>query len=200
MRLILIGLLHAHLIWAGDIVYGYGYGGLLLFPRRRLSAKALIITGTVLILLHSLQGIGVPLNYWAAQQWIAAGFTAPTYFTYLASTADAGRFSVAMGYTGLLMMACKSGVKFLTAPLAAVGRTALSNYLLTSILCTLFFNGYGLGNFGKLARHELYYVVLGMWAINLTISPIWLRYFRFGPAEWAWQPLRRDAAIIESSS
>ena len=105
-----------------------------------------------------------------------------------------------MGYTGLLMMACKSGVKFLTAPLAAVGRTALSNYLLTSILCTLFFNGYGLGNFGKLARHELYYVVLGMWAINLTISPIWLRYFRFVPAEWAWQPLRRDAAIIESSS
>ena len=113
-----------------------------------------------------------------------------------------------MGYTGLLMMACKSGVKFLTAPLAAVGRTPLSNYLLASILCTLFFNGYGLGNFGKLARHELYYVVLGMWAINLTISPIWLRYFRFGPAEWAWrsltywerQPLRRDAAIIESSS
>lgn len=55
---------------------------------------------------------------------------------------------------------------------------------LTSILCTLFFNGY----------------VLGMWAINLTISPIWLCYFRFGPAEWAWQPLRRDAAIIEFSS
>ena len=63
MRLILIGLLHAPLIWAGDILYGYG------------------VTGTVLILLHSLQGIGVPLNYWAAQQWIAAGFTAPTFFT-----------------------------------------------------------------------------------------------------------------------
>lgn len=66
MRLILIGLLHAHLIWAGHILYGYGVVGLLRFPLRRLSAKALIITGTVLIPLHSLQGICVPLNYWAA--------------------------------------------------------------------------------------------------------------------------------------
>jgi uncharacterized protein len=89
---------------------------------------------------------------------------------------------------------------------------ALSNYLLTSILCTFFFNGYGLGYFGKLQRHELYYVVLGMWTINLIISPIWLRHFRFGPAEWVWrsltywqqQPMRRQssvpAAIMESSS
>ena len=332
MWLIVFGLLHAHLIWSGDILYGYGVVGLLLFPLRRLSAKALIVTGTVLILLHSLQslgaGIGIgemrdkaiaaekaanptedqkkalqewkqlgemfepkksdvekqiqahrggwlenlplrsgeaamfeftmffqflfldvlamlimgmglakagvfdasrsygfygvlaviglaiggPLNYWAAQQWMAANFTAPSYFTYLGSTADIGRFSVAMGYTGLLMMACKSGLAFLTAPLAAVGRMALSNYLLTSILCTLFFNGYGLGYFGKLQRHELYYVVLAVWAVNLIISPIWLGYFRFGPAEWAWrsltywkqQPMRLQpplpAAIMESSS
>ncbi|MFN0106567.1 MAG: DUF418 domain-containing protein [Bryobacteraceae bacterium] len=334
MWLIAIGLVHAHLIWAGDILYGYGVVGLLLFPLRRLSAKALLITGSVLILLHSLQGvgagigigemrdkalaaakteaaggnpteaekkalqewkqlgemfepakadvekqviahrggwlknlplrsgeaamfeftmffqflfldvlamlvmgmglakagvfdasrgyyfyavltiagfaIGVPLNYWAAQQWMATGFTAPAYFTYLGSTADAGRFSVAMGYTGLIMMASKAGLTFFTGPLAAVGRTALSNYLLTSILCTLFFNGYGLGYFGKLARHELYWVVLGMWVVNLTFSPIWLRYFRFGPAEWLWrsltywkkQPMRRrtpvGAAIMET--
>ena len=58
MWLILIGLLHAHLIWSGDILYGYGVVGLLLFPLRKLSAKALIITGSVIILIHSLQGIG----------------------------------------------------------------------------------------------------------------------------------------------
>ena len=83
---------------------------------------------------------------------------------------------------------------------------ALSNYLLTSILCTLFFNGYGAGYFAKLERHQLYYVVLAMWAINLALSPIWLRHFLYGPAEWAWrsltywqkQPMRR-AAIMETS-
>jgi uncharacterized protein len=56
--LILIGLLHAHLIWYGDILYPYAVCGLLLFPFRKLSAKALIITGAVIILLHSLQGLG----------------------------------------------------------------------------------------------------------------------------------------------
>ena len=62
MWLIVIGLLHAHLIWSGDILYGYGVVGLLLFPLRRLSAKALIITGTVLILIHSLQGLGAGIG------------------------------------------------------------------------------------------------------------------------------------------
>ena len=63
MWLIVIGLLHAHLIWAGDILYGYGVIGLLLFPLRNLKPKTLIITGLVLIALHSLQGIGV-LRHW----------------------------------------------------------------------------------------------------------------------------------------
>ena len=97
------------------------------------------------------------------------------------------------------MIAVKLGWRWLTIPLANVGRMALSNYLLTSILCTLYFNGYGLGNFAKLQRYQLYWVVLAMWTINLIWSPIWLKYFRFGPAEWLWrsltywkmQPMRR---------
>jgi len=58
MWLILIGMLHAYLIWSGDILYAYGVVGLLLFPLRKLSAKALIVTGTVIILVHSLQNVG----------------------------------------------------------------------------------------------------------------------------------------------
>ena len=38
--LILFGLLHAHLIWSGDILFGYGVVGLLLFPLRKASARA----------------------------------------------------------------------------------------------------------------------------------------------------------------
>jgi uncharacterized protein len=55
--------------------------------------------------------------------------------------------------------------------------------------------------FGQLQRYQLYYVVLGMWILSLAWSPIWLRYFRFGPLEWCWrsltywqrQPMRRRA-------
>ncbi|MFC2104700.1 DUF418 domain-containing protein [Bacteroidota bacterium] len=43
--------------------------------------------------------------------------------------------------------------------------------------------------------------VFGIWAIQLIISPIWLRKFKFGPFEWLWrsltywsfQPMRREA-------
>ncbi|MEO6685580.1 MAG: DUF418 domain-containing protein, partial [Dyadobacter sp.] len=60
--------------------------------------------------------------------------------------------------------------------------------------------GYGFSMFGKLHRHELYYIVFIIWLLQLILSPIWLGYFRFGPLEWLWrsltywqkQPFRRE--------
>ena len=80
---------------------------------------------------------------------------------------------------------------------------ALTNYLMQSVLCTLFFFGYGLGYYERLALHQVYYVVFAVWVIQLLISPIWLRHFRFGPAEWVWrsltywkpQPMRRSPRV-----
>ena len=54
--------------------------------------------------------------------------------------------------------------------------------------------------FGKLQFYQLFYVVAGVWAVNLIASPVWLKYFRFGPVEWVWrsltywkmQPMRRE--------
>jgi uncharacterized protein len=90
----------------------------------------------------------------------------------------------------LLLVLIKAGaLQWLTKRLADVGQTALSNYIGTSILCTLLFNGYGLGLFGKLQLSEPMYVVLGVWLVNLIVSPIWLKYFRFGTLEWGWRSL-----------
>jgi len=49
--------------------------------------------------------------------------------------------------------------------------------------------GWGFNLLGELDRFQIYYVVLGVWLFQLIISPIWLRYFRFGPAEWLWRSL-----------
>jgi uncharacterized protein len=78
---------------------------------------------------------------------------------------------------------------WLTAPLAAVGQMALTNYVLQSVYCTAIFDGWGLSWFGKLQRHELLYVVLAVWGTQLLVSPIWLQIFRFGPLEWLWRVL-----------
>ena len=83
---------------------------------------------------------------------------------------------------------------------AAVGRTALTNYLAQTLLATFIFYGHGLGLFGSVTRAQQLLVVLGIWTIELIISPLWLRYFRFGPVEWLWrsltywrvQPMRRQ--------
>ncbi|MDP3471629.1 MAG: DUF418 domain-containing protein, partial [Algoriphagus sp.] len=45
------------------------------------------------------------------------------------------------------------------------------------------------GLFGKLQRYELLYVVFPIWIFQLILSPIWLRYFHYGPLEWLWRNL-----------
>jgi len=37
--------------------------------------------------------------------------------------------------------------------------------------------------------YQLGLVVLGIWILQLLVSPLWLRYFRFGPIEWLWRSL-----------
>jgi uncharacterized protein len=73
--------------------------------------------------------------------------------------------------------------------LSAVGRTALTNYVMQTVICVFLFNGHGLGLFARLERFELYYVVAAIWVAQLIASRIWLSYFHFGPAEWAWRSL-----------
>jgi uncharacterized protein len=101
-----------------------------------------------------------------------------------------GSLFVALGHAGLVMLICKAGLlRGLTARLAAVGRMALSNYLMQSILCTTLFEGWGFGLFGRLDRFQLLGVVVSVWLVQLVVSPLWLRYFRFGPMEWLWRSL-----------
>jgi uncharacterized protein len=106
----------------------------------------------------------------------------------------------AVGYVGVIMLLCKMGVlKGLLRALGAVGRMALSNYLLQTIICTTLFYGHGFGQFGSFTRVEQLYVFLALSAAQLIWSPIWLSMFRFGPFEWLWrtltywrwQPIRR---------
>ena len=73
--------------------------------------------------------------------------------------------------------------------LAAVGRTAFSNYLLTSIICQTLFVWGPWKLYGKLGYYQLMYVVFGVWTFNLVFSSLWLRAFAFGPFEWLWRSL-----------
>jgi uncharacterized protein len=135
--------------------------------------------------------MGLPVNAWEVYRFNSSGYD---IFSTIMPTYDVGRLGCAFGYIGLVMIFCKSGILTrLNASLAAVGRMALTNYLAHSIICALIFTGVGFGLVGELQRYQLYYVVAGIWLIQLIISPLWLRRYRFGPVEWLWRSLTYGA-------
>src|SRR5918992_3855337 len=113
-----------------------------------------------------------------------------SYLTY-----DLGRLPMTLGHLGAIMLMYRYGV-FTRAQrvLAAVGRMALTNYMAHSVICLFVFTGAGLALYGQLERHELYYIVLAIWIAQLIWSPLWLKYFRFGPMEWVWRKMTYGAA------
>ena len=95
-----------------------------------------------------------------------------------------------LGLFAAIMLLYKSGLfKWLFALMRPVGQMAFTNYLMQSFICGLFFNSMGFGMYGQLQRIEIYYVVAAIWLFQIIFCNIWLRYYRFGPFEWAWRSL-----------
>jgi uncharacterized protein len=133
--------------------------------------------------------IGLAINYYEMQTILDAKFSILS-FKQADITYYWGRFFVSIGHIGLIMLFCKAPFfGWLKNSLAAVGKMALTNYLMHSVICMFIFTGVGFGLIGKLERYELLYVVVGIWIFQLITSPIWLGYFHYGPMEWLWRNL-----------
>ena len=290
--LALIGLLHAHLLWAGDILFLYAVCGMLVYPFRGMSPGRLLVLGTATVAVASaiFAGLQASLPSWPEEAltevtlgawqptraivdealatyrggwleqlparsamafgfetfmlviyggWRAGGLMLIGMALFKLDVFSAGRsrrfygaliaaalvtgipveaygvaldfefgwaldwslfqgrqfnywpsIAVALGYVGLVMLACRSDLgRRAGRPFAAVGRTALSNYLLQTVICTTIFYGHGLGLYGSVDRVGQLAIVVGVWAVQLIASPLWLRRYRFGPAEWVWRSL-----------
>lgn len=103
-----------------------------------------------------------------------------------------------LGYTALIYGFWPQLSRWkVTGAVACVGRMALSNYLLQTLICTTLFNRFGL--FMKFDRLQLLAFVPAVWAINLLFSVWWLRHFRQGPVEWLWRQLTARASGVTLS-
>ena len=76
------------------------------------------------------------------------------------------------------------------APIGAVGRTALTNYLLQTLMGTAIFYGWGLGLWKKIGPAGVLVIPVVLFAlVELPLSVWWLKRFEFGPMEWLWRAL-----------
>lgn len=133
--------------------------------------------------------VGLLINFYETRMLLENNFAALTILQ-ADQTYQIGRLFTTMGHVGLFMLFIKSGIfNFLQKSLAAVGKLALSNYLMHSIVTSIIFYGDGFSLYGRLQRYELYYIVAALWIFQLIASPIWLRYYQYGPAEWIWRSL-----------
>jgi uncharacterized protein len=74
-------------------------------------------------------------------------------------------------------------------PFSYVGRMALTNYLMQSVVCTMLFYSYGLGLFGRVGPALALPLAVVVYALQVPISKWWLDRHPYGPVEWLWRRL-----------
>lgn len=193
------------------------FGGLLfgLFPR----ALGLFLIGTALFKLGffcadrshwhkraAVMGIGIGLPLELIATWLVDA--AHGQMTMTRAAGDILHYASApvltFGYIGCVCLlmggAGSSAFGWLRDGLASVGRMALTNYLGSTVLATSVFYWWGLGYFAQWITTAMIGLVLGLFAVQMIASVLWLRAFQYGPIEWLWRwlsygtapPMRRE--------
>ena len=140
----------------------------------------------------AIAGIGAGLvgySGFAAWSWLH-DFAAPYAMTAYGGYSPLLRPVMACGYAALAILLVSPG-GMLTQRLAAVGRTAFTNYLGCTIIGTLVFYGFAGGLYAEVSRSQAWLLVPPVWLLMLAWSKPWLERFHYGPFEWAWRSLAR---------
>jgi uncharacterized protein len=133
--------------------------------------------------------IGLSINYYETMLLINSNFAVQA-LAQAGVTYHLGRIALAFGHIGAVMIFCKLPImNLLKRSLAAVGKMTLTNYVMDSVICGILFTGVGFSLYGQLQRHELFYIAICIWIFKMIASPLWLKFFLFGPLEWLWRSL-----------
>ena len=91
--------------------------------------------------------------------------------------------------SGIILLIHKGYLARLKVWLAAVGRMALTNYLMHSIIASFLFYGCGFGWYGQMPPWLGLIPIFVIFGLQIPFSIFWLKHFRFGPFEWLWRSL-----------
>ena len=110
--------------------------------------------------------------------------TVTTAITFVANTALTLTY---VSVVVLLLSAASGTWRRRLAPLALIGRMALTNYLWQSVAMSLLFLPYGLRLEGSFRLLAYPLIAAGIFLSHLPLSAWWLARYRFGPVEWLWR-------------
>lgn len=111
-----------------------------------------------------------------------------------------GQFALCAGYLGAIaLLSLKAGFVRWFGWLSPIGKMALTNYIMHSVILSSIFYGYGFAQFGNIPRSEQMLMVVAIIVFQAIVSSLWLRVFNYGPLEWLWrcatymklQPMKR---------
>src|ERR1700752_4249057 len=88
-------------------------------------------------------------------------------------------------------------------PFSYVGRMALTNYLLQSLICTTIFYSYGFGLYGRVGPLADLFIGIVIYSLQIPFSRWWLSTHRYGPMEGVWRRLTYgtvEPAVTTTSS
>jgi len=132
--------------------------------------------------------IGLPLSALGTGWLIAKDF--PSSIALVSSIPNTlATIPIALGYVGLISIWNSKTETKLHIRIRAVGRMALSNYLLQTALGIAVLQV--IIDQGTLGRSQIALFVLFVWALQLTWSKLWLDKCRYGPCEWILRKIIR---------
>ncbi|SFF51174.1 uncharacterized protein SAMN05518865_10162 [Duganella sp. CF458] len=108
-------------------------------------------------------------------------------------------FLTAAYVAGLLMLFDSRHGARVIAALAPMGKLALSNYLLQSVIMAWLFTGYGMRLCDELPPIAVLALVPAIYLAQMALSAWWLKHHTYGPAEWLlraitnWQWMPQEA-------
>lgn len=87
----------------------------------------------------------------------------------------------------LILIFRRPGGERVLSKFSPYGRTALSSYFLQTIIGTFILYNWGLGWMGELTNSDAFLIAIGIIALQVWLSAVWLKHFRYGPLEWLWR-------------
>jgi len=134
-------------------------------------------------------GVGLPANLiaaWALENW---PYIPPSVGGLLGTAMQGvGVPMLALGYAATVALLVVDGRRFITV-FAPVGRMALTNYLMHSIICVVLSYGFGFGLWWHTGASRAMAIAAAIIVVQIPLSAWWLSRFRFGPVEWIWRRL-----------